>query len=426
MKPLLPFLLLTLTTSLFADALPRRVTAGVMATPAESGTGLHVHGVTTDLPFDRAGIREGDVLVALDGNALTHPRELVAAIRSHKDGDTLRVDVMRAAKAQRFDVVLREHPKLTSDAYDVVYDSVVADGHRYRVIVTKPRNALKAPALFLVQGLGCFSVDDANDTYTRILDTVTRAGFVTLRVDKPGTGDSEGGPCADVDFRTEVRAYQAGLTWLAAQPYVDRERIALFGHSMGGIMAPLIAEASPLKKAIVYGTGYNSWLYYMLENSRRQMRLTGTPFDTMGEQEKQFEKLNALLFIQKRSLEEALQEVPSMREHFPDGRSYAGGKPVVYFQQIYETNLAKEWKEAKLPVTAIWGTADFVSSESDHEWLVAAVESWLPGKAKLIRLPDTDHWFSKVSGFRASLLSAGKGEFNPAIIEVLMQELEGI
>ncbi len=420
--------LLCLSVTAWADSLPRRLTVGVAAhplTPESMPTlhverGLAVQAVTPGFPFAAAGIREGDVIVSIDGEATGDPGDLVAAIRNHRAGDTMTVEVLRGEDKQSFAVKLREHPRMTSDAYDVLYDSTAG----YRLIVTKPRNASRAPALFLVQGLGCFSIDDPSDTYTRMLDAVTREGFVTLRVDKPGTGDSQGGPCPEVDFLTEVRAYQAGLKWLAAQPYVDPERIALFGHSMGGIMAPLIADAHPLKKAVVYGSGYNSWFYYMLENNRRQSRLASKPFDVIAAEEKDFEKLNALLFIEKKTLDEALKEVPRMREHFPDGRSYAGGKPVLYFQQIYDTNLAREWKEAKLPVTAIWGTSDFVASETDAEWLAAAVDSWLPGHGKLIRLAGTDHWFHQTPSFRSSMMSGGEGTFNEEIIRVLLQELE--
>jgi uncharacterized protein len=407
-------LLVLLSFSALAEPLPRRLTGGVML-----GEGMVVQAVTPGFPFAESGVKEGDVLVSIDGAAVTHPRELVAAIRSHKAGETMRVVVKRYGEMKTFDVKLREHPRITSDAYDVLYDET----ERFRLIVTKPRNVTRAPALYLVQGLGCFSVADPNDSYTRMLDAVTRAGFVTLRLDKPGTGDSEGGPCPEVDFLTEVRAYQAGLKWLVTQPYVDAKNISLFGHSMGGIMAPLIADAAPLKKAIVYGTGYNSWLYYMLENNRRQMRLGGTPFDVMAAEEKSFEKLHALLFIQKKSLGEALQEVPELRPHFPDGRSYAAGKPVLYFQQIYDTNLGKEWKEAKLPVTAIWGTSDFVASETDAEWLAAAVDSWLPGQGKLIRLANTDHWFNKAASSKQSMMQGPNGDFNEEVVTLLLEEL---
>lgn len=416
---LIPTLLFSLTIA--ADDLPRRTTGGVAAIPAEGG--LAVQMVTPGFPFEEAGIREGDLITALDGKAVTHPRDLVGALRAHAAGDTLRVDVMRAKEKKTFEVKLREHPRLTSDAYDVVYTSTSADGNRYRLIVTKPRGVAKAPALYLVQGLGCFSVDNPKDLYTHLLDSVTRAGFVTLRIDKPGAGDSEGGPCPEVDFLTELRAYQAGLRWLAAQPYVDTGKITLFGHSMGGIMAPMIAEAAPLAKAVVYGTGFSSWHFYMLENMRRQMRLGGTPFELIGEREKEFEKFLSLLFIENKTMDEALTAVPSMRQNFPDGRSFASGKPVIYFQQIQATNLAKEWKEAKIPVTAIWGTSDFVSGETDHEWLAAAVNSWLPGKGKLVRLEKTDHWFNKARDFTQSLMQGPNGEFNEEIVKTVITEL---
>jgi pimeloyl-ACP methyl ester carboxylesterase len=423
MKRTLLLILLATTPAgvALADELPHRVAAGVAAGPSATGSGAVVKGVAPGLPFAAAGIRADDLLVSIDGKPIAGPGDLVAGIRAHRDGERARIELKRGETPMTVEVLLHEAPRITSDAYDVVYASASADGHRYRLIVTKPRNVTKAPALFIVQGLGCFSIDEKQTLYTSLVDAATRAGFVTLLVDKPGAGDSEGGPCPRVDFMTEVRAYRAGLRWLAEQPFVDRARITLFGHSMGGVMAPLLVEAAPLRRAIVYGAAFNSFNYYMLENNRRLMRIEGVPFDEIGQREKDFEKLQSLLFIEKLPLAEALERVPAMKDHFPDG-SYAGGKPVEYFRQIYDLNLPKAWKDAKLPVTAIWGTSDFVSTETDHEWLVAAVNSWLPGQAKLIRLPNTDHWFNKAATPKQSMEQGPEGEVNPEVVRVVLEE----
>ena len=60
-------------------------------------------------------------------------------------------------------------------------------------------------------------------------------------VDKPGCGDSEGGPWTEIDFMTELDGYRQGLKALKASPFVDPEHVFLFGHSMGGVMAPLLS-----------------------------------------------------------------------------------------------------------------------------------------------------------------------------------------
>ena len=96
---------------------------------------------------------------------------------------------------------------------------------------------------------------------------------MTLRVDKPGCGDSEGGPARDVDFDTELDGYRQALKMLKARSDVDPDHVFIFGHSMGGVMAPLLAAEIPVQGMIVYGTIARTWSEYMLENIRRQMEL---------------------------------------------------------------------------------------------------------------------------------------------------------
>jgi esterase/lipase len=51
---------------------------------------------------------------------------------------------------------------------------------------------------------------------------------------------------------------------------VDPERIYLFGHSMGGVLAPYLTAAVPVRGSMVYGTLARTWFEYQLENVRRQ------------------------------------------------------------------------------------------------------------------------------------------------------------
>lgn len=65
---------------------------------------------------------------------------------------------------------------------------------------------------------------------------LSRRGFVVLAMDMTGHGYS-GGVVGTADY-----GGPAALAWLRAQPYVDRARIGLEGHSMGG--APILAAAA--------------------------------------------------------------------------------------------------------------------------------------------------------------------------------------
>jgi putative serine protease PepD len=52
----------------------------------------------------------GDVVVAVDGAPIIGQAALVATIRDHRPGDSLRIDIRRNGVAQSLTAVLAEHP----------------------------------------------------------------------------------------------------------------------------------------------------------------------------------------------------------------------------------------------------------------------------------------------------------------------------
>jgi dienelactone hydrolase len=111
--------------------------------------------------------------------------------------------------------------------------------------------------LFL-QGGGCNSIDvpsaPPNIWPMSLLAAMAARGFVTMRVDKPGAGESEGPPCAESGFREELAGYRAALHALVANPAVDPARVFLFGDSLGGFMAPLLARDTRVAGVSAFGT----------------------------------------------------------------------------------------------------------------------------------------------------------------------------
>ena len=107
-------------------------------------------------------------------------------------------------------------PREQSSAYEILYGSVRVGGEVQRVIVTNPPGEGPKPALFFVGGLGCYSLDFSGtgpkaEDYQRILDEVTKIGYVTMRVEKTGMGDSVGTHCENKDFKREVAGNLEGL-----------------------------------------------------------------------------------------------------------------------------------------------------------------------------------------------------------------------
>ncbi|HEX6883834.1 MAG TPA: alpha/beta fold hydrolase [Planctomycetota bacterium] len=111
--------------------------------------------------------------------------------------------------------------------------------------LTRPRGATgRLPALTFLSGSGLqdregFAAGMDLGTH-EILDHLTRAGFLVLRVDDRGAGESTG-PMEGLTFDDLVADGRRVLHYLRARPDVDPERVALLGHSEGGLSAPILA-----------------------------------------------------------------------------------------------------------------------------------------------------------------------------------------
>ena len=63
-------------------------------------------GIVAGSPADKAGLRPGDIITALDGNAINSSDELIVAIRAKSVGDTVKLSIDRAGKSTTIKVTL--------------------------------------------------------------------------------------------------------------------------------------------------------------------------------------------------------------------------------------------------------------------------------------------------------------------------------
>jgi Dipeptidyl aminopeptidases/acylaminoacyl-peptidases len=94
--------------------------------------------------------------------------------------------------------------------------------------------------------------------FRQLAEHLASRGIAVLRVDDRGVGDSTGletlEKATTFDFADDVRAQVA---YLRTRAEIDPKRIAIVGHSEGGVIAPLVAASDPQLAAIVLmaGTG---------------------------------------------------------------------------------------------------------------------------------------------------------------------------
>jgi len=90
--------------------------------------------------------------------------------------------------------------------------------------------------------------------FRQVAERLAGAGIGTLRCDDRGFGASTGDAtrATTQDFAEDVGAQVA---WLQQRPGIARDRIALVGHSEGGVIAPMVAVMRPSIAALVLMAG---------------------------------------------------------------------------------------------------------------------------------------------------------------------------
>jgi len=410
---------------LLAPTAEQRKSAGL-----KEGEGVALGNILPGLSAEKAGLKTGDILVSADGAAVGSPQAFVQAFRMKTGNDKLALVYLRDGKRETKTISLVERPKQKSDGFDVIYDQVESLGKRIRVIITKPQKPGKHPAVLLVGGIGAYSVDGdfPNVAYGNIMGPIAKAGYVTVRIDKPGLGDSEGPTYTELLFSVELDAYRQALKKLPSYDFIDPNKINLFGHSMGGAFGPILAGEIKLNGVCVGGTVCKNWIEYFIENTRRQALLGGMPHAEVGDYIRRVSAFQHYVFYEGLTPDQVAKERPELaataKEQVPDGKTYSGvGLP--FFQELAKYNFEALWTKVDSNVMAFWGENDFISTEEDHPMIAAIVNEKHLGKAEYVKLPNSDHGFMKTTSFKDSLQKWGRpgGEFNPNVVDAVLKWL---
>ena len=132
-------------------------------------------------------------------------------------------------------------------------------GHALAGTLTRPTGAGRVPAVVTITGSGTQDRDEyipyagGVRLFRQVADTLGRRGIAVLRLDDRGAGGSGGDMNGtSADFADDIRA---AVAYLRARPDIDAARIALVGHSEGGMIAPMVAATDPALAGIVLLAG---------------------------------------------------------------------------------------------------------------------------------------------------------------------------
>lgn len=344
-----------------------------------------------------------DVILSVDQNYFAKPLLLSKYINAKTEGTSIEIEIARKGKTIKIKGKVTGRDRETDKNATIIYESVPYKEGLLSVIINKPKKEGKSPAVLFIPGYTCSSVDNLseNHPYGRIVRAFSDAGYVVLRVEKSGLGDSQNTPdCESTNLYDEIESFTAGLNKLKSLPYVDTDNVFLFGHSMGGIVAPAIGAKNAVKGTIVYGTTAKSFFEYQLEMNRLQLMLAKP--DPM-----EFERTCRLqtqiayeYYIEKKDLKaiaSSAERLEALKKDWQyDGENRIFDRNQEYWRQIMEIPLLAYWKDTTARVLVLYGGADYQAfSKPDHEQIVYTVNYYHPNHAELLVFPETDHYLAK-------------------------------
>lgn len=222
-------------------------------------------------------------------------------------------------------------------------------------IIHRPLHAGKRPSVLFCHGFEGNKCG-LNRTYVNLAQELSKRGFVSLRFDYRGSGDSEG-EFKDVTLEGEVSDTLKAIELLAKDDQVDPNRICLLGRSLGSVVAvQAAARHRAIKSIALWAPIYSPDFWEKLSIASQKGTLTE---------------------FQRRAMER-LRKIPSE----------------AFLSQFFSVNIGKELEVlSKTPLLLIHGEKDLVVAIQQSEMYQKARQG-KEGATSFIRLPNTEHDFA--------------------------------
>jgi len=383
--------------------------------------GVLIKGVIPNTTATDAGFKSGDVLLKINNKEINTPSEAIKLVAGYRGGDEFTYQLIREKKIVEGKAVFRALPFEKYDDMDMFYTSTKTVNGIQRIVVSKPKNKSKAPAIVFIGGIGCYTLDNPMDTTMseiRLLNSLTRAGYVCVRAEKPGVGDNMNcKPCNEISFKEELDGYVKTVKTIKSYDYVDSNQVYIIGHSMGGVMAPLIAEETAIKGIIAYGTIGSNFIEYLAKTRRTIGEAFNWKPDETDDYIKDYCECATYYFVEKMTTAEAAKKKEACKDYLSifDYRS----RP--YNNELYDLNIPGVWKTFTGKALLMWGESDYISSKEDHQIITQTVNAYHPGNAEFVTVKATNHGMKYANSFQEAKQSPGA--YNPDVANQILKWL---
>lgn len=265
-------------------------------------------------------------------------------------------------------------------------------GGIYRIPKNYSHDPHPFPALLFISGSGTqdrhgFSKDINLSTYT-LLDYIANCGFVVLSVDDREIIDSQRNKVIEVGLSDITNDFKNSLeSLLSFEPYVDRTRVFLMGHSEGAIISMKLAKLYDLAGIILMAPPGRRIEEILTDQTRNALHRAGF---TTEQIEAQLGELNYLLAY--------IRDNKPLDENAPL-TVLLHQRSIKWIREHILTPPYALAREVKCPVAIFFGNKDFqLSPDKDGIFLLNQLRQSGNQKVTFYLLKDVDHLFKLEQG----------------------------
>lgn len=333
------------------------------------------------------------------------------------------VDEARREWADRLSL---ESTQPDADEADLPYESVEvtfeSDGIALAGTLTLPSGDGPWAAAVLITGSGAQDRDENTPgpgglklgIFRTIADSLTRRGIAVLRYDDRGVGGS-GGSLSTAGLSDLVADVQAAVRYVRGRDEVDAARVALIGHSEGGIIAPIVAAEDAEIAAIVLMAGTSTPLDSVLvEQFTSAAREAGGDSAAVAEARAAAVELSRVIH-EGLNLEEA--DLPPAYEALAGNRKW--------LREHFEHDPLEAIRRVRCPVLILSGGQDVQVAPRHARRLGTALDDAGHADHEVKIFPDLNHLFAVSKGEGTAEYSDPNAEVDPRFLSFMADWLTG-
>src|SRR3989338_754648 len=403
-----------------------------------SNGGIIIDSILPETTFAGSGLKKGDIVMAMNGKPTPTLDDYNKIVSTLREGDSFNINYLRKGKEKNTTVKPVAKPFETSPIADITYDWVKFRSGYLRTITLKPKGKNQVPCILLIPGYGCGSIENYSSSYNgKLMNEWLKNGYAVVTIEKSGLGDSEGcEPCGEVDLATDIESFDAGYRFMEQLSFVDTSQLYIWGHSLGGSIAPEIAKHHHPKGIMVFGCVFRPWSEFLLEMHRVQKPLLeNMTLQQTEEFTRQIQKIYYELFVLKKTpaqLNEIAEYKPLVESElgYKPGSNDMWGRHWRFWQQLDSINLAETWAKVNCPVLILHGGADYEQCSLVEPMMIEkTVNEAHPNSATRITIPDMDHFMMKSADWKQAVINFKeqqymKGNFHTGIADETVKWLK--